>query len=152
LNPYVTDLPDAQPLTVEEEWRPLVAVLPFTHSGDPSLRLLGQEIADALRERLESDPALQAILISSDFLAKAPPHAVDLVCRELSIGYVISGKCHGDKDSPSLYVELADTHWWGVHWAQFHRRDARSLLAPGSAGMKSMFDGLRRELLSRPRR
>jgi TolB-like protein len=135
-----------------QPWRPLVALLPFTHGADPELRLLGGEIADLLRERLARDPALQSILISSDFLAKAPPHALDLVCRELRVGYVISGKCHGDADEPSLYVELADTHDWNVQWAHFFGGTARSLLSPDSTAMREVAAALRRELVMRPRR
>jgi TolB-like protein len=139
-------------LLAPERWRPLVAVLPFTHRGDASLGLVGQEVADVLRERLESDPALQAILISSDFLAKAPPHAVDQVCGELRIGHVISGKCHGDPKNPSLYVELADTIGWNVQWAHFYQRSARSLLAPDGEPMAALVAALRHELLMHPRR
>jgi TolB-like protein len=135
-----------------EPWRPLVAVLPFTQGARPELRLLGVEIADTLRERLVRDPALRAILISSDFLAKAPPHAVDLVCRELRIGHLVSGKCHGDLRKPSLFVELTDTRDWNVRWAEFFHCGAHALLDPDSAGMTQMVDALRRELVLRPRR
>jgi hypothetical protein len=68
----VDTAPSALPDLALSPGRPLVAVLPFTaNGGDASLRLLGQELADRLREQLASDPALQAILISSDFLAEA---------------------------------------------------------------------------------
>lgn len=133
--------------------RPLVAVLPFTPAGDdPSLRMLGGEIADLLRERLAQDPALQAILISSDFLAKAPPHAVELICRELRIGYILSGKCHGRLEQASLYVELTDTRDWHIRWARFLRGQARSLLAPDGQEMADLVATLRHELVELPRR
>jgi TolB-like protein len=130
----------------------LVAVLPFTPAGDDAgLRLLGGEIADLLRERLAHDPAVQAILISSDFLAKAPPHALELICRELRIRYLVSGRCHGGAGGPpSLYVELTDTREWCVHWAQFFRGTAHALLAPGSHAMEAMVAELRRVLLDPP--
>ena len=133
--------------------RPLVAVLPFKPTGDDeALRLLGNEVADVLRERLARDPALQAILISSDFLAKAPPHAVELICRELRVGYLISGKCHGGGGEPSLYVELTDTHDWHIRWAQFYGQKARSLLADDSHAMTDLVAALRRSLTEqRPR-
>jgi TolB-like protein len=134
-----------------DQWRPMVAVLPFTHAR-PSLRLLGQEIADALREGLESDPALQAILISSDFLSRAPAHSVDQLCRELRIGHVISGKCHGNPKRPSLYIEVADTVGWNVEWARFHRADVLNLLVPDSREMLQLIAALRHELVTRPRR
>lgn len=124
--------------------RPLVAVLPFGPDGyHPALRLVGGEIADALRERLAQDPALQAILISSDFLAKAPPHAVELVCRELGVGHILCGKCHGTRAQVSLYVELTDTRAWHIRWARFFRGNARSLLASDSPEMAAMVQGLR---------
>jgi TolB-like protein len=115
--------------------RPLVAVLPFTPCGkDPALRVLGNEIGDRLRERLAKDPATQAILISSDFLSQAPPHAIELICRELRVGHLISGKCHPTGDEPSLYVELTDARDWHVRWANFYRHGARAMLAePGDA-------------------
>jgi len=128
--------------------RPLVAVLPFQAAGDdPALRLLGGEIADVLRERLEKDPALQAILISSDFLAQAPPHAVELICRELHVGYLVSGKCHGTVSEPSVYVELTDTRDWHIHWAHFYREDARTLLADDSEATTGMVAALRHALI-----
>lgn len=139
--------------TVAAIRRPLVAVLPFQAAGDDAaLRLLGGEIADVLRERLESDPALQAILISSDFLAKAPPHAVELICRELHVGYLVTGKCHGTAREPSVYVELTDTRDWHIHWAQFYREQARTLLAEDSEAMAGLVAALRRSLVEHPAR
>lgn len=139
--------------TVAAIRRPLVAVLPFQAAGDdPALRLLGCEVADVLREQLARDPALQAILISSDFLAKAPPHAVELICRELHVGYLVSGKCHGTISKPSVYVELTDTRDWHIHWAHFHREHARTLLADGSEAMADLVAALRRSLIEHPAR
>ena len=133
--------------------RPLVAVLPFTPGADDaSLRLLGNDIADLLRERLGQDPAVQAILISSDFLAKAPPHAVELICRELRVGHLISGQCHGGGDRVSLYVELTDTRDWHIRWARFFRGTAHTLLSERGAEMGQLVANLRRELVEQPRR
>ena len=133
--------------------RPLVAVLPFTPGGeDAGLRLLGNDIADLLRERLGQDAALQAILISSDFLSKAPPHAVELICRELRIGYLVSGQCHGDGRRASLYVELTDTRDWHIRWARFFRGTAHTLLSESGAEMGQLVANLRRELVEHPRR
>jgi TolB-like protein len=133
--------------------RPLVAVLPFTPNGDdPALRLLGVEVADLLRERLAADPAMQAILISSDFLAKAPPHALELICRELRVGHLISGKCHGTASEPSLYVELTDTREWHIRWANFYRGEARSLVAADGEGIAGLARELRRTLVEHPPR
>lgn len=124
--------------------RPLVAVLPFGPDGyHPALRLVGGEIADALRERLAQDPALQPILTRSDLLAKAPPHAVELVCRELGVGHILFGRCHGTRAQVSLYVELTDTRAWHVRWARFFRGNARRLLAGDSEEMARMVQGLR---------
>lgn len=130
--------------------RPLVAVLPFTPAADdPALRLLGGELADTLRERLHRDPALQAILISSEFLAKAPPHALELICRELRVGYLLSGKCHPGGRDPSLYLELTETFDWHIRWAEFYRGRARALLAPGAPAMTDLLAVLRRMLTER---
>ena len=110
--------------------RPLVALLPFVPCGsDPALCTLGNDIADRLRERLAADPALGAILISSESLATAPAHALELICRELRVGHLISGKCHATGSAPSLYVELTDTRDWHVRWAEFYRFGAQSMFA-----------------------
>ena len=133
--------------------RPLVAVLPFVPRGDdPSLRLLGTEIADRLREQLARDPAMQAILISSEFIAKAPPHALELICRELRVGHLISGKCHSTGSQPSVYVELTDTRDWHIRWADFQGGGARALLADDSEAMATLVRSLRSELLHVARR
>jgi adenylate cyclase len=133
--------------------RPLVAVLPFTTLGDdPAVHALGGELADLLRERLVSDPALQAILISSDFLAKAPPHAIELICRELRVGYLISGKCHGHGGEPSLYVEVTDTRDWHIRWANFYRAGALALLADQDQCLSGLVASLRRLLIEQPAR
>ena len=130
-----------------------MAVLPFTAgTEDDSLRLLGNDIADLLRERLAQDAALQAILISSDFLSKAPPHAVELICRELRIGYLISGQCHGAGNRASLYVELTDTRDWHIRWAHLFRGTAHTLLAESGGEMAKLIAHLRRELVEHPRR
>jgi TolB-like protein len=133
--------------------RPLVAVLPFTPCGaDPALRLLGNEIGDRLREQLARDPAMQAILISSDFLSKAPPHALELICRELRVGHLISGKCHATGGGPSLYVELTDARDWHIRWAGFYRCGARGMLAEDGDAMKQLVADLRDALVEQRRR
>jgi len=143
--------PNAHDLAVGR--RPLVAVLPFATLGAaPSLQGLGDEIADLLRERLERDPALQAILISSDFLAKAPPHAIELICRELRVGHLISGKCHGHGCEPSLYLEVTDTRDWHIRWAHFYRERARALLSDDDGAMSELVASLRRLLIEQPLR
>lgn len=145
----------SQPIATEvppPRRRPLVAVLPFTPAGDdPLLRILGNDIADLLRERLAQDPALQAILISSDFLAKAPPHAVELICRELGIGYLVSGNCHGANGAASLYIELTDTRDWHIRWAQFYRGTARGLLSADAEAMAQLVAALRHALIEQAR-
>ena len=110
------------------------------------------DIADLLRERLAQDAALQAILISSDFLAKAPPHAVELICRELGIGHLVSGQCHGTGQRASLYIELTDTRDWHIRWARFFRGTAHTLLAESGAEMGQLVANLRRELVEQRRR
>ena len=135
--------------------RPLVAVLPFAArgaDGDGRLRLMGIELADRLRECLARDPAVQAILIDSDFLAKAPPHALDLICRELRVGHIITGKCHATAGEPSVYVELTATRDWHVRWAEFYSGGAPELLATDGVALGTMANELRRELLLHARR
>jgi TolB-like protein len=153
LSPPSATFASSIPVAAAPRRRPLVAVLPFTPGGDDaSLRLLGNDIADLLRERLGQDPALQAILISSDFLAKAPPHAVELICRELRIGYLVSGQCHASGPRPSLYIELTDTRDWHIRWARFYRGTAHALLSESGAEMGHLVANLRRELVEHPRR
>lgn len=150
LDHRTASLPFRSPFGGVASWRPLVAVLPFAAPAEhPELHSLSGELADLLRERLGEDPALHAILISSDFLAKAPPHALELACRQLGVGYVISGKCHGGGAHPSLYLEMADTRDWTIHWAHFFRGDARSLLPEGSEDMAMLVEVLRHELATR---
>jgi TolB-like protein len=151
LNPANQSVVSTQPKPGHLRLRPLVALLPFTPAGgDEALRLLSSEIADLLRERIAADPALRAILISSDFLAKAPPHAIELVCRELRVGHLITGRCHGSGADASLYVELADTREWYVRWAHFYRGTARSLLDSRSDAMTGLVAALRRTLVEHP--
>jgi TolB-like protein len=127
--------------------RPLVALLPFLPGGpDPALRLLGNDIADRLRERLAADPTLGAILISSEFLSRAPAHALELICRELRVGHLISGKCHATGEQPSLYIELTDTRDWHVRWAEFYRFGARSMLAADGTAVSGLVHQLRNAL------
>jgi TolB-like protein len=116
--------------------RPLVAVLPFgAPSEDPDLKLLATELADTLRDNLARSPEVGAILISSDFLARAPEHALELICRQLHVGFLISGRCHRVGPHESLYVELAETRDWHVVRADFFGGNARQLLVPGSEEM-----------------
>lgn len=153
LNPPQPSTLDPLEMALLPPGRPLVAVMPFVATvDDPQLRLLGTEIADTLRERLASEPQLQAILISSEFLAKAPPHALELVCRELRVGYLVSGKCHPAGGQPSLYIEVADTREWHVQWAQFVCNAARSLVIPGSKEMDDLVFELRDMLVRHPAR
>lgn len=136
---------------IEAVRRPLVAVLPFAAvGGDPALRLLGSELADLLRERLARVPALSAILISSEFLERAPEHALELICRQLHIGHLVTGKCYRHPLGESLYLELTDTRQWNVQWAQFCRGDARALFAPDSRVLASLQVALQETLQPSP--
>jgi hypothetical protein len=112
--------------------------------------MLGNDIADRLRDRLAADPALGAILISSEFLSNAPPHAVELICRELRVGHLISGKCHATGSEPSLYVELTDTRDWHVRWAEFYRFGAGAMLAEDGQAVAALVRQLRDALAERP--
>lgn len=141
--------PDDPLLLVDEEFRtpvtrrPLVAVLPFgAPSGDPALKLLGTELTDVLRDHLARSPEVGAILISSDFLARAPEHALELICRQLHVGFLITGRCYRVADRDSLYVELADTREWHVLRADFFSGNARALLAPDSKEMARLVTAL----------
>lgn len=131
--------------------RPLVAVLPFQAvEDDEAMRLLGAELADAVREGLGRAPAVRAILISSEFLQRAPEHAIELICRHLGVGHLVSGRCHGTPVAPSLYVELCDTRDWHVRCARFFRGNAHDLLAEGSPAMASLQALLQESLVSSP--
>lgn len=126
----------------------MLAVLPFTISGSgPGLQQLGEQLTERLRESLAADPAMRSILVSSDVLAKAPPHALELICRELRVGHLILGKCHGTGDEPSVYVELTDTRQWHVCWAEFYRGAARTLAAGDGPSLSAIVGELRMALL-----
>lgn len=130
------DDPEFDPLPLR---RPLVAVLPFTAADDDqSLQLLGVELADAVREGLARLPTFGAILISSEFLQRAPEHAVELICRQLRIGHLVAGHCYRNGAGTSLYLELTDTRTWYVRWAHFYRQDALALLAGDSSTMAAL--------------
>ena len=119
--------------------RPLVAVLPFSAPGDePALKLLATELADLLRDSLARSPQVGAILISSDFLARAPEHALELICRQLHVGHLITGRCYRVGNRDSLYVELAETRDWHVVRADFFSGNARDLLVPGNEEMAQL--------------
>ena len=126
--------------------RPLVAILPFGGDGDANLRMLATEAADLLRDLLAATPDVGSILISSDFLSRAPDHALELICRQLRVGYLISGTCYRFGAGTSLYIELADTRSWHVVWAEFLKGNARDLLDPSGDTMAGVLQGLRRAL------
>ena len=130
--------------------RPLVAVMPFAPAGeDAALRLLGSGLAEQLREGLSRAPAVSAILISSEFIERAPEHALELICRQLHIGHLVTGKCYRDpRGHCSLYVELTDTRDWNVRWAHVYRGTADAMLLPESSELAALQDGVQAALLS----
>jgi TolB-like protein len=130
--------------------RPLVAVMPFAPAGDDAaLRLLGSELAEHLRVRLAREPALSAILLSSAFIERAPEHALELICRQLRIGHLVTGKCYRQPlGRASLYVELTDTRDWHVRWARVFRGTARAMLQPESSELVALQAGVQAALLS----
>jgi TolB-like protein len=131
--------------------RPLVAVLPFgSVAGDASLRLLGSELAELVRERLARVPELRAILISSEFLERAPEHALDLICRQLHVGRLVTGRCHRGAAGASLFVEVSETREGKVLWACFLRAAAHELLDPDSPAMAGLHAGLAQALRPPP--
>ena len=130
--------------------RPLVAVLPFAPAGeDEALRLLGSGLAQQLRAGLALAPAISAILISSEFIERAPEHALELICRQLRIGHLVTGKCSRDaRGGCSLYVELTDTRDWNVHWAQVFRGTADAMMLPESTELARMQASVQAALLN----
>jgi TolB-like protein len=142
--------PTVEPL-VPRRRRPLVAVLPFASAQeDDALRLLGTEVADLLRESLACLPELSSILISSDFLSRAPEHALELICRQLRVGFLISGMCYRLGAGTSIYIELADTRSWHILWADFLSGNAHDLLDADSEAMRRVLAGLRHSLRHHP--
>ena len=129
--------------------RPLVAVMPFAPAGDDqALRLLGSGLAQHLRSGLAQAPAINAILISSEFIERAPEHALELICRQLHIGHLVTGKCSRDPHGHcSLYVELTDTRDWNVHWAQVFRGTADAMMLPGSTELARLQANVQAALL-----
>jgi TolB-like protein len=129
--------------------RPLVAVLPFAPAGeDAALRLLGSGLAQQLRLGLAQAPAISAILINSEFLERAPEYALELICRQLHIGHLVSGRCSRDaRGNCSLYVELTDTRDWNVHWAQVFRGTAGAMMLPESTELAQLQASVQAALL-----
>jgi TolB-like protein len=123
--------------------RPLVAVLPFDAAdGDAALRLLGSELADLLREGLSAMPDLRTILIRSECLERAPDYALDLICRQLRIGQLVTGRCHHTPVGNALYIEVSETREGKVLWARYLRGEPRELLAPESPQLAALRDEL----------
>lgn len=129
--------------------RPLVAVLPFAPAGeDAALRLLGSGLAAQLRTGLAQAPVINAILISSEFIERAPEHALELICRQLRIGHLVTGKCSRDAHGRcSLYVELTDTRDWNIRWAQVFRGTAGAMMLPDSAELAQLQASVQAALL-----
>lgn len=143
-------LPATEPI-LSRRRRPLVAVLPFTtqHHND-KLRLLGADVADALRRRLAVTPGVGSLLIRSEFLSRAPDHARELICRQLRVGHLVSGRCYEILPGiTSLYIELADTRSWHVTWADFIKGNARDLLDIRCDAMTRVVESLRTALQQR---
>jgi TolB-like protein len=125
----------------------MLAVLPFATAGSyPGLQQLGEEVTERVREGVAADPALQGLLVRSELLAKAPPHALELICRELRLGHLVTGKCHATGDEPSVFVELTDTRDWHVCWAEFYRGAARTLAAGDGPSLSALVNELRMAL------
>ena len=129
--------------------RPLVAVLPFAPAGDDeSLRLLGSGLAQQLREGLGQVPAIDAILVSSEVIERAPEHALELICRQLHIGHLVAGKCSRDsRGGCSLYVELTDTRTWNLRWAEVFRGTAEAMMLPDSTELAALTASVQAALL-----
>lgn len=129
--------------------RPLVAVMPFAPAGeDAALRLLGSGLAQQLRAGLAQAPAINAILINSEFIERAPDHALELICRQLRIGHLVTGRCSRDAFGHcSLYVELSDTRDWAVRWAQVFRGTAGAMMLPESSELAGLLASVQAALL-----
>ena len=152
MTPPTVPVPHAIAPLVPRRRRPLVAVLPFTSpQPDERLRLLGADVADALRRRLAVTPGVGSLLIRSEFLSRAPDHARELICRQLRVGHLVSGTCYEFlPGTTSLYIELADTRGWHVAWADFIKGNARDLLDGQSEVMTKVVEHLRVALQRRP--
>ncbi|MCG2591819.1 hypothetical protein LZ009_03405 [Ramlibacter sp. XY19] len=146
---YFQDLDEDEEDIAQALRRPLVAVMPFAPAGDDAaLRLLGSGLAQQLRTGLMQTPAIEAILVNSEFIERAPEHALELICRQLRIGHLVTGRCSRDaRGGCSLYVEVTDTRDWAVHWAQVFRGTADAMMLPESSELARMLASVQAALL-----
>ncbi|HLG55937.1 MAG TPA: winged helix-turn-helix domain-containing protein [Vicinamibacterales bacterium] len=106
-----------------------VAVMPFANrTGDPSLRYLGDGIADELIYALARVKGLTVPARTSSFAYRDRDVDVREIARDLGVAAVLEGSVGRAGDAVRVIVRLADAHTGFNIWSQSYERRADDLL------------------------
>jgi serine/threonine-protein kinase len=74
-----------------------LAVLPFTNIGDSADDYFADGVTDEIRGKLAAIPGLEVIASSSSTPYRGSPKRPDQIARELSVGYLLTGRVRWEK-------------------------------------------------------
>ena len=109
--------------------RASVAVMPLTNrTGDPSLRYIGDGIAEELIYALARVQGITVPARTSSFAYRDRDVDVREIARDLGVATVLEGSLRRTGDTVRVIVQLVDAHT-GFHiWSQSYERQADDLL------------------------
>jgi TolB-like protein/DNA-binding winged helix-turn-helix (wHTH) protein len=109
--------------------RASVAVMPLANpTGDPSLRYLGDGIADELIYALAHVKGVTVPARTSSFAYRDRDVDVRQIARELGVATVLEGSLRRAGDTVRIIVRLVDAHTGFQVWSQSYDRHADDLL------------------------
>lgn len=111
--------------------RVLLAVLPFEDlSGEPGASYFSDGLTEELSVQIGrlAPSRLGVIARGSTSKFRQMPRAIDAVCRELGVRYVVEGSVRRDGERVRVSIKLIDGADRSQVWAEVHESDLREVL------------------------
>ncbi len=109
---------------------PSIAVLPFTNmSGDPEQEYFSDGLSEDIITDLSKLSGLFVTARNSAFTYKGRPVNVGIVCRELSVRYVVEGSVRKAGGQVRITAQLIDGTTGGHVWAERYDRQLDDIFA-----------------------
>jgi adenylate cyclase len=141
--------PQISSMTVAEEKRPSIAVLPFTNmSGDPEQEYFSDGITEDIITDLSKISGLFVVARHTSFIYKSKPVQVQQVAQELGVGYVLEGSVRKAGARVRVTGQLVNGRDGDHLWAERFDRDLTDIFAIQDEITHAIVEQLKIKLLS----
>ncbi|GAB5553067.1 MAG: hypothetical protein Sapg2KO_26580 [Saprospiraceae bacterium] len=111
------------------ERAPLIAILPFQHSGQASNAFLSEELEKDLLHQLSQFENLKVVSESSTTQIKDPTERIQQIGASFGVNYVLQGSIQSNKTKINIGLQLISVGDHQVVWSKKYTRSQKALVA-----------------------